>query len=144
MRQAEILGLETGENTPDGTRSELEERFLRLCRRHRIPKPEVNARVGPFLVDFLWRDARLIVETDGYRFHRGRQAFEGDRARDAELKLLGNDVLRFTYTQITREPLRVARTLRALRLGPRMDVCPRPSRSRSSPRPRPRAMGSSS
>jgi very-short-patch-repair endonuclease len=114
MRQAEILGLETGENTPDGTRSELEERFLRLCRRHRIPKPEVNARVGPFLVDFLWRDARLIVETDGYRFHRGRQAFEGDRARDAELKLLGNDVLRFTYTQITREPLRVARTLRAL------------------------------
>ena len=42
----------------DRTRSELERLFLRLCRRHRIPPPEVNARIGPFLVDFLWRDRR--------------------------------------------------------------------------------------
>jgi hypothetical protein len=49
------------------TRSELERIFLSLCRRHRLPQPEVNARVGPYEVDFLWRDGWLIVETDGFR-----------------------------------------------------------------------------
>ena len=62
----------SGRRAPTCTRSELERRFLRLCRRHRLPTPEVNARIGPFIVDFLWRDRALIVETDGYRFHRGR------------------------------------------------------------------------
>lgn len=116
VRQAEILGLDLGEQGVDTdlTRSELERRFLRLCLRHRIPTPEVNVRIGPFLVDFVWRDARLIVETDGYRFHRGRQAFEADRARDVELRLLRYEVVRFTYTQVVNEPSRVARTLRVL------------------------------
>jgi hypothetical protein len=40
------------------TRSELEKLTLRLCRRHRLPRPEVNARVGPYEVDFLWRTNR--------------------------------------------------------------------------------------
>jgi very-short-patch-repair endonuclease len=71
-------------------------------------------RGGPFDVDFLWRPHRLIAETDGYRFHRGRSAFEGDRARDVELKLLGYDVVRFTYAQVTTEPTQVARALRKL------------------------------
>jgi len=35
------------------TRSELERHFLRLCRRHRLPQPEVNVRVDPYEVDFL-------------------------------------------------------------------------------------------
>ena len=52
------------------------------------------------MVDFLWRDQRLVVETDGYRFHRGRLAFEADRARDVELKLLGYTVVRFTHRQV--------------------------------------------
>lgn len=98
----------------DLTRSELERRFLLLCRRHRLPTPEVNVRVGPFIVDFLWRDKRLIVETDGYRFHRGRSAFEGDRARDVELKLRGYEVVRFTYRQVVERASPVARTLRVL------------------------------
>ena len=114
IRQAEVLGLETGERGPDPTRSELEHRFLRLCRRHRIPAPEVNVRIGAFLVDFLWRDQRLVVETDGYRFHRGRLAFEADRARDVELKLLGYEIVRFTYRQVEGEAPRVARTIRKL------------------------------
>ena len=116
IRQAEVLGLPIGERVvaTDLTRSELERRFLRLCRRHRLPTPEVNARIGPFIVDFLWRDRALIVETDGYRFHRGRSAFEGDRARDVELKLRGYEVVRFTYRQVVDEAAGVARTLRAL------------------------------
>jgi very-short-patch-repair endonuclease len=85
---------------PDLTRSELERIFLALCRRHRLPQPEVNARVGPYEVDFLWRDRGLIVETDGYRHHGNRSAFERDRARDAVLQGLGFRVLRFTHRQV--------------------------------------------
>jgi very-short-patch-repair endonuclease len=116
IRQAEVLGLPIGDQVvaTDLTRSELERRFLRLCRRHRLPTPGVNVRVGPFIVDFLWRDKRLIAETDGYRFHRGRSAFEGDRARDVVLKLRGYEVVRFTHRQVVDEPSRVARTLRVL------------------------------
>ena len=66
------------------------------------------------MVDFLWCSQRLVVETDGYRFHRGRLAFEADRARDVELKLLGYTVVRFTHRQVVDDPSRVARTLRTL------------------------------
>ena len=84
----------------DLTRSELERIFLSLCRRHRLPQPEVNTRIGPYEVDFLWRDRALIVQTDGFRHHGDRTAFERDRARDARLQSLGFRVLRFTYRQV--------------------------------------------
>jgi len=90
------------------TRSALERTFLRLCRRERLPAPQVNIRVGGFLVDFLWLERRLIVEVDGYEYHRGRASFEADRARDAELMRRGYRVLRFTYRQVTQQPSRVA------------------------------------
>jgi very-short-patch-repair endonuclease len=115
VRQAEFRGLAIGQyqRESEGTRSELERRFLRLCRHHRLPEPEVNAKMGPFTVDFLWRRERLIVETDGYASHRGRQAFEDDRTRDNELMALGYDVLRFTYARVVSEPARVAAIVRA-------------------------------
>jgi very-short-patch-repair endonuclease len=117
IRQAEFLGLDLGDQAHrelELTRSELERRFLSLCRRHRLPIPEVNVRLGRYEADFLWRESALIVETDGYRSHGGRSAFEDDRARDLELKLLGYEVVRFTYRQVVEHPQRVARTLRIL------------------------------
>jgi very-short-patch-repair endonuclease len=115
IRQAEVLGLDIGTDVEaEPARSELEHRFLRLCRRHRLPKPEVNAEVGRFVVDFLWRERRLIVETDGYRYHRGRQAFEDDRARGIQLQMLGYHVLRFTHRQVVDDAAGVAVALRAL------------------------------
>ncbi len=115
IRQAEVLGLALGEEAEtDRTRSELERRFLRLCRSHGLPRPEVNVRVGPFLVDFLWRPQRLIIEVDGYRYHRGRQAFEDDRARDLELRRLGHEVVRLTQRQIGEGEEEVVSAVRAL------------------------------
>jgi very-short-patch-repair endonuclease len=96
------------------TRSELERRFLRLCRRYGFAKPETNAKVGPYEVDFLWRGYRLAVETDGWETHRTRAAFETDRLRDAELKARGYEVIRFTYRQVTDDPKYVARVLARL------------------------------
>jgi very-short-patch-repair endonuclease len=115
IAQAEILRLPIGRHRGflhEPTRSDLERVFLRLCRRNGIPKPEVNVRIGPFRPDFLWRDLRLIVETDGWETHGTRSAFEADRARDAELRVMGYTVLRFTYRQVIDDPTTVARTLR--------------------------------
>jgi very-short-patch-repair endonuclease len=100
IRQAEFLGLPLPDVETDHTRSELETIFLRLCRRHGIPAPEVNVRVGPYLVDFLWREERVIAETDGFHVHRGRAAFSRDRARLVELRGLGFEVLPFSYEHV--------------------------------------------
>jgi len=53
------------------------------------------------------------VETDGRATHGTRQAFEGDRARSAELTIMGYRVLRFTWRQLTEQPGWVAQTVLA-------------------------------
>ena len=78
----------------------------------------MNVRIG----DFLWREERLIVETDGYAAHRGRQAFEDDHTRELALHADGYRLRRFTDRQVRRQPDAVAAVVaRALTLGPRLD-----------------------
>lgn len=114
-RQADFLGLPTGANIElDKTRSELERRFLWLCRHHHLPKPAVNMRIGAMTVDFCWMEQRLIVETDGYKSHRGKAAFEADRARDLRLRALGYQVVRLSHRQVFDEPWSVLTALRPL------------------------------
>ena len=104
---------------PTITRRELEERFLALCRSASLPSPSVNAWITlsegvAYQADFLWREHKLIVETDGRDVHTTRKAFEHDRERDQRLTLAGFTVVRFTWRQVTREPRRVAEALRGL------------------------------
>ena len=113
IRQAEFLDLDLAGIGSDHTNSELERLFLALCRRHRFPLPERNQRIGPYRVDFLWRSRRLVVETDGYAAHRGRQAFEDDRRRELYLHARGFRLRRFTYAQVTGEPAAVGASVRA-------------------------------
>lgn len=112
-RQAELAKYRLGPRIKgDRTRSELERDFLRLCRRNRIPAPEVNVKVGHWAVDFLWRAERIAVETDFYDYHRGRVAFQDDRARELGLRRHGYAVHRFSEVQIDDEPGEVATDLR--------------------------------
>jgi predicted transcriptional regulator of viral defense system len=99
---------------PQIARNEFEVRFLEIVALHGLPEPEVNARIGPYSPDFLWRDAHVIVEMDGAETHLTRAAFESDRRRDVALQLAGYRVLRFTWRQLTGEPGYVARAVRAL------------------------------
>lgn len=123
IRQADALGLPIGlEDGPDRSRSGLERLFLRLCRRHDLPFPEHNVWIGGHEVDFLWRAEGLVVETDGYRFHRGRAAFEDDRARDLALRGIGFQVVRLSERQVATEPARVAEVLRAAIASARLRV----------------------
>lgn len=97
---------------PADVRGELERAFRDLCRRQRLPMPAFNVLVCGLLVDAHWPRQRLVVELDGYEFHRGREAFERDRARDVELRLAGLTVLRFTWRQLRDRPDAVADALR--------------------------------
>jgi very-short-patch-repair endonuclease len=117
-RQAELVGMPLGDLPSDRTRSDLERAFLRLCRGHGLPTPEVNAVVGPWTVDFLWPRRRLIVETDGYLYHRGRVASEDDHERDLSLRELGYDVVRLSERHVTQDAHRTAaRVAKELGIG---------------------------
>jgi very-short-patch-repair endonuclease len=98
----------------DMTKSDLEALFLGLCERHALPTPRVNATVAGKEVDFFFPGDRLVVETDSWRFHKTRHAFEDDRARDARLARAGYRTLRFTDRQIADEPATVAATVNRL------------------------------
>jgi very-short-patch-repair endonuclease len=111
VRQAELRGMRIDIQT-DGTRSDLERDFLRLCRRYGLSRPEVNVRVGRWTVDFLWRREQIAVETDFYGYHRGRIAFRDDHARDLELRSHGFAVHRFSEEQVNERPAEVAADLR--------------------------------
>jgi very-short-patch-repair endonuclease len=92
---------------PAMTRSRAERRFLALVRKARLPEPEVNLGLGPYEIDFLWREERLVVETDGWEFHSSRESFEADRRRDADLVAQGFTVMRVTWRQLADEPAAV-------------------------------------
>ena len=101
------------------TRSELERMFLAMCVGNGLPHPEVNAWLdvpggGPLQADFLWREARVIVEADGREFHDTASAFEYDRKREQRFQAAGWRVSRCTWAQVEREPQRLATTIRAL------------------------------
>jgi hypothetical protein len=114
IRQANVIGLPIGvKDAKVRTRSDLEGDFLRLCHRHGLPPPEVNVRIGPYLVDFLWRERRFVVETDSYLYHRGEVAFQEDRARDLDLMRRGFEVLRLSERQLDEEPAQVGEVLAA-------------------------------
>jgi very-short-patch-repair endonuclease len=124
IRQAELGGHRLDGIESDRTRSDVERDFLALCRRHRLPSPEVNIRIGRWEVDFVWSQPGVAVEADTFTYHRGSVAFEDDHARDLDLRRHGLAVLRFTARQIETEPESVAADVAAeLR---RRTVAPRP------------------
>ncbi len=106
-RQAELMGHRLEGVESDRTRSDLEALFRELFAHHRIPPPEVNAKLGRWTVDFLWRSQRLVVEADTWTYHRGSVAFEDDHARELDLRAAGYRVRRFTDLQLEEEPGRV-------------------------------------
>ena len=102
------------------SREELEARFLAFLDRFGIPRPRLNAwiAIGPrrYQVDCLWPEQRVIVELDGYATHGTWSAFQSDRDRDRDRRLIaaGYRGLRVTWTQLHEIPEEIAADLRAL------------------------------
>jgi very-short-patch-repair endonuclease len=102
------------------TDSELERRFLPIARRAGLPPPLTQQRVNGFRVDFYWPELRLVVETDGLRYHRNPVQQARDRVRDQAHAAAGLIALRFTHAQVRFDPEYVETILRAVvsRLSP--------------------------
>ncbi len=109
--------------TQRGAVSEAESLFHALMRRAAV----TGWRAGVVLfddlgaigvVDVVFDSARLVVEIDGERAHRGREAFLRDRRKQNRLVNAGYRVLRFTWWDLTERPEAViAEVLACLRLA---------------------------
>jgi very-short-patch-repair endonuclease len=93
------------------TRSRLERFLLPLARDVGLPVPETKVWVNGFEVDFLWRELRLVVETDGLRHHRTPAEQSRDHRRDQAHAAAGFTPLRFTHEQVRYEPEHVRAVL---------------------------------
>lgn len=114
-----ILRAQLMDRTPDMavSQSVLEMLYWNVVRTYELPHPVSQFPVDLFgetiHVDFAYPSVALIIECDGYAFHRDRQAFENDRDRDNKLRLLGWTVLRFTWAMLRFRPDEVAGMVRA-------------------------------
>jgi hypothetical protein len=99
---------------PTWTRTELEGRFALFCREHGLPPNETNVDVLGHEVDVLWPRQRLIVELDGFAYHRHRAAFEEDRTKDTARQVAGYKAIRVTDRRLKREPKVLADEIRSL------------------------------
>ena len=106
--------LEIYRDDPTVTRSKLERRFLELVRKAGLPLPSMNFNVAEFELDAYWERERFVVELDVYETHGSRAAFERDRVRQEDLKLLGIEMIRITGPRLDREPERAIERVAAL------------------------------
>ena len=99
-----LVPYRTKDGKPLDVRSDFETLVLPELLDRGLPRPHCNSPLHidgeRFLIDFLWEDARVIVETDGRETHETPTAFQSDRRRDQFLAAAGYRVLRVTWKQI--------------------------------------------
>lgn len=83
--------------------SALEGRLLRVIAAAGLPAPELQHQVvrpggTVAFIDAAYPWAMVALEAEGFAYHRDRTAFDHDRARAADLALLGWDVYPLTAT----------------------------------------------
>jgi very-short-patch-repair endonuclease len=89
--------------------STLEVKTNRLLRRSRIRPPQLQVWITGsdgrrYRVDFVWVDARLIVECDGFAWHGQHLAWKRDRRRIAALEAAGWRVVHVTWDDVVKYP----------------------------------------
>jgi Protein of unknown function (DUF559) len=95
------------------TKSELEDEFLYLCQRARLPLPEVNSHVHGVEPDAYWPDLGLVVELDGGRAHGTGPQRTRDQRKALILRAHGIDLIRYTEGQVFHDAEQVTTDLRA-------------------------------
>jgi hypothetical protein len=99
------------------TRSGGEDRFIAFCKEYGLPTPTTNTTRWGFEIDALFEAEKVIVEIDGWDFHKDRQSFESDRERDTVAADHGFLTVRLTGRRLDRRPAEeAARLLRILEL----------------------------
>jgi very-short-patch-repair endonuclease/predicted transcriptional regulator of viral defense system len=86
---------------------ELERLFHPLAASAGLPVQLTKVMVNKFEVDFFWPDLGLVVETDGWRYHRTPSAQTRDALRFQVHVANGLTPLRFSHYQVKHEPAHV-------------------------------------
>jgi hypothetical protein len=90
---------------------ELERLFRPLASAAGLPIPLTKHMVNRFEVDFYWPELGLVVETDGWRYHRTPSAQTRDALRSQIHVANGQTPLRFSHYQVKYEPRHVEHIL---------------------------------
>lgn len=105
--------LEERQTWRGGTESVLEDLFRQLLQDAGLPLPEpqvylrdASGRVVA-RVDFAYRDRRLVIELDGFRYHSDPGSFVKDRVRQNRVVSAGYRMLRYTAHDLREAPARV-------------------------------------
>lgn len=93
------------------TESVLEDLLVEVLEARGLPAPARQHVLGSALapigrVDFVYLDARVVIEADGRQHHSALLDAEADRWRDLELAAAGWVVVRVTWSQLVDEPRR--------------------------------------
>ena len=96
-----------------GAHSVAERILHQLLRDAGIGGWKANYRVGGYRVDVGFPAQKVAIEVDGFAFHSDPDAFQIDRRRQNDLVLLGWQVLRFTWLDLTAYPDRVIALIRS-------------------------------
>jgi Transcriptional regulator, AbiEi antitoxin/Protein of unknown function (DUF559) len=91
--------------------TELEVLFRPIAAKAGLPTPLTKEMVNGFEVDFYWPRLGLVVETDGWRYHRTASAQTRDALRGQTHTAAGLTPLRFSHYQVKHEPEHVLRIL---------------------------------
>jgi hypothetical protein len=91
--------------------TELEVLFRPIAAQAGLPVPLTKEMVNGFEVDFYWPAIGLVVETDGWRYHRTASAQTRDALRDQTHTASGLTTLRFSHWQVAHEPHHIRRIL---------------------------------
>lgn len=93
--------------------SELERRFYRIVKRAGLPLPETQVELAG-RTDFHWPALGLVVEADGWRYHRTPARQARDNRRMQRHALAGRTAVRFSHHEIRYEAGRVEAVLGSL------------------------------
>lgn len=96
----------------DGARSEAERLLVKLLRQAGITGWRTNYPVGGYKVDVAFVKQIVAIEVDGWAHHSDADDFQSDRVRQNHIALLGWQVLRFTWLDLTEYPERVIAVIR--------------------------------
>ena len=112
-----LLDVLPQEATREREESWLERRVSKVIRDAGLPPPRCQARLrhsgGAARVDFVYEEARLVLETDGHATHATRRQRQADAERSSRLMAEGWRVVRFTYEDVVERPAYVVDTIRA-------------------------------
>ncbi len=100
--------------TDGPTRAGWEDEFPMFREQFGLPRPQMNTIVDGYEVDAYFEAEGLIVGLDGYEFHSGREPFEADRDRDADMVLADLATVRVTWERIEHRSVREAERLRKI------------------------------